>query len=95
MLGRRSDARAMLEGLEALRRTQYIDAYYMGVFRSALGQRREALAELERAEAENSAWLYTLDVDPQLDALRREPGFRRLRRGRKDAAVRGARHPSS
>lgn len=83
VLGRRSDARAMLEGLEALRRSEYVDAYYMGVFRSALGQPREALAELERAYAENSAWIYTLDVDPKLDALRAEPGFRRLRRHRR------------
>jgi DNA-binding winged helix-turn-helix (wHTH) protein/tetratricopeptide (TPR) repeat protein len=83
MLGRQSDARAMLEGLEALRRSEYVDAYYMGVFRSALGQPREALAELERAYAENSAWLYTLDVDPRLEALRAESGFRRLRRRRR------------
>jgi len=82
MLGRRRDARAMLEGLEALRRSEYVDAYYMAVFRSALGQPREALAELERAYTENSAWLYIVDVDPMLDALRAEPGFRRLRRQR-------------
>ena len=50
----------------------------MAVFRSALGQPREALAELERAHAENSASLYMLDVDPKLDALRTEPGARRL-----------------
>jgi len=81
-LGRRRDARAMLEGLEALRRTQYIDAYHMGVFRIALGQPREAIVELQRARNENSAWLYTLDVDPQFDDLRREPGFRRLRQRR-------------
>jgi tetratricopeptide (TPR) repeat protein len=80
LLGRRGDALAMLEGLEALRRSQYIDAYHMAVFRSALGQPREAVAELERAHAENSAWVYTLDVDPQFDALRREPRFRTLRR---------------
>lgn len=83
MLGRRSDARAMLEGLEALRRSHYIDAYYMSVFRSALGETREAMAELERAQAENSTWLYTLDVDPKIDALRRQPQFRRLRRRRR------------
>src|SRR5687768_3425353 len=86
MLGRRGDARAMLEGLEVLRRTEYVDAYYMAVFRSALGQPREALAELERAHAENSASLYMLDIDPKLDALRAAPGFRRLRRRRRRAS---------
>ena len=86
MLGRRRDARAMLEGLEVLRRTEYVDAYYMAVFRSALGQPREALAELERAHAENSASLYMLDVDPKLDSLRAEPGARRLRRRRRRAS---------
>ena len=58
----------------------------MAVFRSALGQPREALAELERAHAENSASLYTLDVDPMLDALRTEPEARRLRRRRRRAS---------
>jgi DNA-binding winged helix-turn-helix (wHTH) protein len=78
-LGRRRDARAMLEGLEALRRSEYVDAYYMAVLRSALGQHREALEELNRATAENSAWIYMLDVDPQLDPLRDRSGFPRLR----------------
>jgi hypothetical protein len=58
----------------------------MAVFRGALGQPREALAELERAHAENSASLYMLDIDPKLDALRAEPGFRRLRRRRRRAS---------
>jgi hypothetical protein len=72
----------MLVGLEALRHSEYVDAYFMAVFRSALGQRRDALAELERAHAENSAWLYTQEVDPMLDGVRPEPGFRRLLRRR-------------
>jgi len=82
VLGRLGDARAMLEGLEALRRTKYVDAYHMAVFRSALGQPREALAELERAYAENSSLLYAMDVYPHLHGLRSNPAFRRLRRCR-------------
>ena len=63
-------AMPILEGLEQLRRSEYVDAYYMAVFRSALGQREQAFAELERACAENAAPLYALNVDPKLDALR-------------------------
>ena len=69
-MGRQREARAILEGLEALRRSEYVDAYHMAVFRVALGQPAQALAELERASAERSAWLYSRHVDPQLDLLR-------------------------
>jgi hypothetical protein len=37
-----------------------------------------ALAELDRAFSENSAWLYAIDVDPKLAALRGDPRVRRL-----------------
>jgi tetratricopeptide (TPR) repeat protein len=62
----------ILEGLEQLRRTEYVDAYYMAVFRSSLGQREKAYAELERACAENAAPLFAMKVDPKLDGLRRD-----------------------
>ena len=42
----------------------------MAVFRSALGQRDKAFAELERACAENAAPLFAMKVDPKLDTLR-------------------------
>jgi DNA-binding winged helix-turn-helix (wHTH) protein/tetratricopeptide (TPR) repeat protein len=79
-LGRLSDARAILEGLEAVRRTEYVDAYHMAIFGAALGRPKEAVAELERALAENSAWLYAMRVDPKLDILRDDARFRRLLR---------------
>ena len=77
-LGRRGDADAILEGLEVLRRNEYVDAHYMAVFRSAMGHMDQAVAELERAVAENSAWLYTWAVDPKLDALKTDPRARRI-----------------
>jgi DNA-binding winged helix-turn-helix (wHTH) protein/tetratricopeptide (TPR) repeat protein len=79
-LGRLGDARAILEGLEAVRRTEYVDAYHMAIFRASLGRVKEAVAELERAVAENSAWLYALPVDPKLDLIRDDARFRRLLR---------------
>jgi DNA-binding winged helix-turn-helix (wHTH) protein/Flp pilus assembly protein TadD len=79
-MGRLDDAQTLLAGLEALRRSEYVDAYHMAIFRSALRRPREAAAELERAYAENSAGLHALDVDPLFDAVRGEPAVRRLRR---------------
>jgi hypothetical protein len=52
----------------------------MALFRLALGERDRALDELERASAENSAWLYAMDVDPKLDPLRGAARFRRLQK---------------
>jgi hypothetical protein len=66
--------------LDALRRTEYVDAYYMAMLRDALGQRGEAFVELERAYHENSAPLYSIEVDPKMDALRADARFARLRR---------------
>lgn len=73
--GKRKEARAILDELQKLRKTQYVDAYYMALLREALGKREEALAELERAGEENSAALYILNVDPQMDSLRGEKRF--------------------
>jgi len=73
--GRKKEARGILAELQELRKTRYVDAYYMALLREALGKREEALGELERAARENSAALYLLNVDPQMDSLRREKRF--------------------
>ena len=70
------DARRILAELERMRQTEYVDAYYMAMLRDALGQRAEAFEELERACHENSAFLYSIDVDPKIEALRRTPASR-------------------
>jgi DNA-binding winged helix-turn-helix (wHTH) protein len=77
--GKQREARRILEELQHVRETQYVDAYYMTLLMEALGKRSEAFRELERAVEENSAALYILDVDPQMDSLRREDRFTRIR----------------
>jgi hypothetical protein len=77
-LGRGSDARAILDELEHRRETDYADALYVAVLRDALGERTEAVKELERAYDENSAFLYSIDVDPKMDAFRGNRRFTQL-----------------
>lgn len=74
-MGRRAEATAVLEELEQLRRSEYIDAVSMAVLRQALGHAHEAFAELERAGEENSAFLYSMNVDPKMDTFRSDRRF--------------------
>jgi tetratricopeptide (TPR) repeat protein len=78
-LGRTTEANAILDELEHRRETDYADALYMAVLRNALGQQAEALKEIERAVDENSAFLYSIDVDPKMDVFRGDRRFSRIR----------------
>jgi tetratricopeptide (TPR) repeat protein len=79
-MDRRPDAQRILDELDELRRSDYVDAYHMAIFRDALGQRNEAFGELERACEDNSAFLYAIDVDPKIDALRADRRFATVRK---------------
>ncbi|HET9833277.1 MAG TPA: tetratricopeptide repeat protein [Vicinamibacterales bacterium] len=78
-LGRHDEALHILDAIEHIRRSEYVDAYNMAIFRDALGHRDAAFAELSRTFDDNSAWLFSLDVDPKFDGLRDDPRFERLR----------------
>ena len=86
-MGRTAEAREILDELEHLRRSEYVDAFY-GVLREALGHRAEAMSELERADDENSAFLYSMNVDPKMDVLRGDARYQRLEAGRSSRIAR-------
>lgn len=77
--GRRKEAAAILAELTQIRRTGYVDAYFMAAFLDAFGEREEAFLELERAYREGSPMLLALDIDPRFDHLRDDPRFAALR----------------
>jgi tetratricopeptide (TPR) repeat protein len=77
-LGRTADAHAILDELEHRRDADYADALYVAVLRDALGERAEAFKEIERAFDENSAFLYSINVDPKMDTFRDDRRFARL-----------------
>jgi len=78
--GRLEEAAAILDELERIRRTEYVDAYYFVLLLEALGRRDAALEELQRAHQEGSATLFMLNVDARLDAFRKDPRFKPLQR---------------
>jgi hypothetical protein len=69
----------MLEEIESLRQSEYVDAYFMTVPYNALGERTRALQELERAVDERSSALFALAVDPKMDGFKGDRRFARLR----------------
>jgi tetratricopeptide (TPR) repeat protein len=77
-MGRTVEAQEILEELEHLRRSEYVDAFYQCVLQDALGHRAEAMNELERAVDENSGFLYSMNVDPKMDTLRGDARYQRL-----------------
>ena len=80
--GDRRDALATLRELERRRNGRALFAYEEALVWLALGERGRALDDLERAQADGSGWLAYLDVDPRLDAIRKEPRFEAIRTGR-------------
>jgi tetratricopeptide (TPR) repeat protein len=73
--GRTREAHDVLEEMEQIRKTEYVDAYYMTPLYDALGMRDRAFAELQRAVDENSVTLCLLGVDPKMDGLRQDSRF--------------------
>jgi tetratricopeptide (TPR) repeat protein len=77
-MGHTRQAWAILEELEHVRLTEYVDAYYLAILRAALGQRDQAFAELERAYEESSARLWTFHADPKLDYFRSDRRYKQI-----------------
>jgi DNA-binding winged helix-turn-helix (wHTH) protein len=77
-LGRRSEARGVLNELLARRHTEYIDAYAIARLRHALGEVDAAFVELTRAIDESVGGLYAIRFDPLLDGFRADRRFARL-----------------
>jgi serine/threonine-protein kinase len=74
--GRLDDARATLEGVQALAQKQFVSPYGIASYYAVIGDNDQALDWLERAYSERDGTLVWLKVHPRLDGLRGEPRFR-------------------
>ena len=68
-------ARAVLDELKALSNEHYVPPVNVALVLSALGEKDEALASLEKGCTERDVRLTILKVDPRWDALRSDPRF--------------------
>ena len=68
-------ARALLADLRTRQRERYVSGSLLAQVHAALGEREEALREIERAAEERAADLTWIAVRPGLDPLRGEPRF--------------------
>jgi len=78
--GRQAEASAILDQLQVVRESEYVDAYYVSMVLESMGRRDEAIEELQRACEEASATLFMLDVDWRMAGLRKDARCKRLRR---------------
>jgi len=76
--GRAPEARAIGSRLGQLSATRYISGYILAHYHLGLGEREQALTELERAYEDRSWLVALLKVDPLYDELRAEPRFQAL-----------------
>ncbi len=79
--GEHAKARRLLDELQELSKERYVSPYYIAAVHTALGEREEAFAWLERAYENRSEGMVWLKVDPTLDSLRSSPRFADLVRG--------------
>jgi hypothetical protein len=68
-------ARAMLASMQAPRDSVWVSPYALALVHAALGERRAAFAELERALDQHDPAVIALLLDPRLAGLRRDRRF--------------------
>ncbi|HXC16665.1 MAG TPA: protein kinase [Holophagaceae bacterium] len=76
--GRGEEARAVLDRLDELAASRYVNDYGRALIHLGLGDREQALEGLERAVEARCELLVYLGIDPRLDPLRAEPRFHGL-----------------
>jgi tetratricopeptide (TPR) repeat protein len=78
--GRRADALKLVEELKSESATRYVPNYCLAMAYTALGEKEEAFALLEKDIAEHSSFVSVLAVEPALDDLRDDQRFKAMLR---------------
>jgi len=72
------NARQTLAELKDVARTDYVTPYYFALIYTALGQQDDAIAELQRAYAEQDSTLGSINADPRFAPIRSDVRFQKI-----------------
>jgi serine/threonine-protein kinase len=78
MAGRRQEAEAILARLQKLSQQRYVSPRYNAIIHTALNNREQAIASLNKAFESRHPGLVLIRIDPLFDRLRSEEGFKQL-----------------
>ena len=78
--GKREAALKTLAELQRKSAREYVSPLHLAILHAGLGDKDQALEQLERATDERAGWLINLAVEPRFDALRAEPRYQELLR---------------
>jgi tetratricopeptide (TPR) repeat protein len=78
LAGRAAEAHHALEDLLASAKRQYLSKYLIATVYAAMGDKDQALAQVEQAYQDRSPWMPFLKVDPEMDSLHSDPRFQDL-----------------
>lgn len=76
--GNRTEALKMLDQLKALSSHQYVSPFYLALVYTGLDDRGQAITWLGSGYDDRSNNMIFLNVNPQFDTLRSEPGFQKV-----------------
>ena len=78
MAGRKKEALEMLSRLRARSKERYVSPFCGALIHAGLGEKDQALADLERAHNIGEPFMVHARVTPMLDDLRSDPRFTAL-----------------
>jgi tetratricopeptide (TPR) repeat protein len=78
--GKRAGAIRILKRLHGSSGPSFVSSWDLSLAYAALGEKKKAVALLQKAADEHVGWVVRLGVDPAFDDLRAEPEFQNLMR---------------
>jgi DNA-binding winged helix-turn-helix (wHTH) protein/TolB-like protein/Tfp pilus assembly protein PilF len=78
--GRRSEALKIVKELKEISARGYVSPYDLALVYTGLGDKDNAINQLNRAYEERAGWIIAIKVEPMFDPLRSDPRFADLQR---------------